>query len=76
MSAPLLRARPTAPLTLTVHHTPHGLLTVASGAAGALAAAPQHDLTAAAAAQSEYGRLSHLRVERGASSVRTAPEYS
>ena len=50
MSAPLLRARPPAPLTLTVHYTPHGLLTVVSGAAGALAAAPQHALTAAAAA--------------------------
>ena len=54
--------------------TPHGLLTVVSAAAGALAAAPQHDLTAAAAAHCEYRRLSHLRVERGASSVRTAPE--
>ena len=55
MSAPLLRARPAPPLTLTVHHTPHGLLTVVSTAAGALAAAPQHALTAAAAAQCDKG---------------------
>ena len=75
MSPPLLWGRPTAPLTLTVHHAPHGLLTVVSGAAGALAAAPQLSLTAAAVGRDKA--TSHtwrLRVEgESTSRVPTAP---
>ena len=64
MSPPLLWGRPTAPLTLTVHHAPLGLLTVVSGAAGALAAAPQLSLTAAAVGRDKATRhLTHMAFE-------------
>ena len=59
MSAPLLRARPAPPLTLTVHHAPHGLLTVLISAAAALAAAPHLSLTAAAVQRDD--EATHLK---------------
>ena len=63
LSAPLLRARPASPLTLTVRRTPHGLLTVVSAAAGALAAAPQLSLTAAVGRDKATSHTWRLRVD-------------